>query len=96
MYGDMRLLMKNMERMLRTRSSYSGLNQSKMNRKKGSNVVFRKNAAQFLYNFIDISPVIVYLPSHPVNRSIIKVSASLTTYISIAKTSDSSVSPTAL
>lgn len=54
MYGDMRLLMKNMERMLRTRSSYSGLNQSKMNRKKGSNVVFRKNAAQFLYNFIDI------------------------------------------
>ena len=95
MYGDIRLLMKNIERMLRTMSSYSGLNQSKINRKNGNNVVFRKKAAQFLYSLIDISPVSVYLPSQPVNTSIKKVSISLTTSIMIANTIDIRVSPTA-
>lgn len=73
MYGDIRLLMKNNERILRMMSSYSGLSQSKTKRKKGSKVVFKKNPAQFLYNFIEISPVNVYLPSQPVKNSIKKV-----------------------
>lgn len=70
MYGLIRLLMKKRERMLRIMSSYSGLNQSRTKRKKGRRVVLRKKPAQFLYNFMDISPVSVYRPSQAVNTSI--------------------------
>jgi hypothetical protein len=95
-YGEIMLLMKNRDRMLRIMSSYSGSSQSITKRKNGNNVVFKKNAAQFLYNFIEIYPVSVYLPYQPVKNYIKNVSTSLTTSISTAKTIDISASPIAL
>lgn len=94
MYGETKLLMKKIERILRMISSSSGSNRSNTNNMKGNRVVFKKKPAQFLYNFIEFSPVMVYLPSQRVNLSIAKLSSSFTNSISTANTMDISTSPT--
>ena len=73
--GDIKLLIKNRVRMFLIKSSSSGWNKEKRNKENGIKVVLRKKAKHFLYNLIDIFPVIVYLPSQLVNFyiSIVKI-----------------------